>query len=226
MPVHGEIRDRVRRNRPPMVVTSIAANAVVRRTVATRTNGSPAANTAQPTIAHDTSPMTAGTAINRSVACTKKSASEATANVPRPGCAYKTTTVVADARSLDDRTLARRLDARLFWKHRVEMRRKDKMRAGRLSRPLAEHVPRTVDAHVLQTERLERLPVRLRAAGFLERRGWDLTQANLFLEELRLVALDAVNGCSHLRVLHQTRADCGWCLLRGISEGRRCVEQS
>src|SRR6266550_3857781 len=64
----------------------------------------------------------------------------------------KTTTIVADAGSLDDRTLARRLHARLLRKHRVEMRRKDEMRAGRQPGPLAEHVSRAVDAHLLQTE--------------------------------------------------------------------------
>jgi hypothetical protein len=72
-------------------------------------------------------------------------------------------------------------------KDRVEMRAEDQVRLGRRPDAFAEHVADGIDAHVGQPELLENGFVRRGALLFLEWRRFDLAEADLFLDDLRLV---------------------------------------
>jgi hypothetical protein len=83
------------------------------------------------------------------------------------------------------------------------VRAEDQVRPRGPSRPLAEHVPLLVHAHVRQAGGAESIRVRLCARRFLEGRRRDFAEANLLVDGGRLSASRGVESGAHRRVLHQ-----------------------
>lgn len=88
-------------------------------------------------------------------------------------------------------------------------------RCGRGARPgrSPRHVSDAIDADVLESELLEHLLVEGRALFFLEWRGLDFADADLIVEQLRLVGLRMGEGGLDGAVLQQALADVGRTLL-------------
>ena len=123
--------------------------------------------------------------------------------------------IVADARRVEPRALARHLHVRPFREYGVEVGGGDDERAASRAPPHPEHVALRVDLDVLEAVGLEHVGVDLRALLFLEGRRLDLGELDhladpavvLAVEEFDglLVALAAHDAPNHLVVRRRRR---------------------
>ena len=121
--------------------------------------------------------------------------------------------IVADARAMEDASLTLHFDVGAFGKHSVEVRGDDDAGSRRGAGVVAEDVPHLVHAHTLQAELFEdalQLPA---PDFFFEWRRWNLAEANLVRDSLRLACLRPVERRFHRRVLQQIPRE--WRLLGG-----------